>query len=96
MALIVLWPLALVGAAVLVVKSRQRGLGRSGWQWFVAWAVAGVLFVLSLVTGFSIGLYFFPAAVFAIFWLALHAPYVREMAGFPVGTASVVLVLLLV
>jgi len=94
--MIVLWPLALAGAVVLVVKSRQRGLGRRGWQWFSAWAVAGALFVLSLVTGFSVGLYFFPAAVFAMFWLALHAPYGREMTGFAVGIAAVLLALLLV
>jgi hypothetical protein len=92
----VLWPLALAGAVVLVVKSRQRGLGRRGWQWFAAWALAGALAVLSILTSFSVGLYFFPAAVFAIFWLALHAPYGRELAGFPVGVAGVVLVFLLV
>ena len=94
--MIVLWPLALAGAVVLVVKSRQRGLGRRGWLWFSAWALAGALFVLSLLTGFSVGLYFFPAAVFAIFWLALHAPYGRELAGFPVGVAAVALVFWLV
>ena len=94
--MIVLWPLALAGAVVLVVKSRQRGLGRRGWQWFSAWALAGALSVLSVVTDLSVGLYFFPAAVFAVFWLALHAPYGRELAGFPVGAAAVVLVALLV
>ena len=90
--MIVLWPLALAGAVVLVVKSRQRGLGRKGWHWFGAWALAGALAVLSVVTGLSIALYFFPAAVFAIFWLSLHAPYSRELAGFPVGAAAVALV----
>ena len=92
--MIVLWPLALVGAVVLVVKSRQRGLGRRGWQWSSAWALAGALAVLSVVTDVTVGLYFFPAAVFATFWLALHAPYNREMAGFLVG-GSVALVALL-
>jgi hypothetical protein len=94
--MIVLWPLALAGAVVLLVKSRQRGLGRRGWHWFSAWALAGALAVLSLLTGFSVGLYFFPAAVFAIFWLAVHAPYGRELAGFPVGVAAVVLAFLVV
>ena len=94
--MIVLWPLALAGAVVLLVKSRQRGLGRRGWLWSAAWALAGALCVLSLVTGFSVGLYFFPAAVFAIFWLAVHAPHWRELAGFPVGAAAAVLVFLLV
>ena len=94
--MIVLWPLALVGAVVLVVKSRQRGLGRRGWQWFFAWVLAGALAVLSVVTDFSVALYFFPAALFATFWLALHAPYSRELAGFLVGIAAVLLVLPLV
>ncbi len=94
--MIVLWPLALAGAVVLVVKSRQRGLGQRGWLWFAAWALAGALAGLSVLTGLSVGLYFFPAAVFATFWLALHAPYSRELAGFPVGVAAVVFVFLLV
>jgi hypothetical protein len=93
---IVLWPLALAGAVVLIVKSRQRGLGQRGWQWFSAWALAGALAVLSVLTAFNVALYFFPAAVFAVFWLALHAPYGREMAGFPVGIGALLLVLLLV
>ena len=94
--MIVLWPLALAGAVVLLVKSRQRGLGRRGWQWFAAWAFAGALSVLSVVTDVDVALYFFPAAVFATFWLALHAPYGRELGGFPLGIAAVLLVLLLV
>jgi hypothetical protein len=94
--MIVLWPLALAGAVVLMVKSRQRGLGRRGWLWFSAWVLAGALSVLSVVTGLSVGLYFFPAAVFAVFWLALHAPYGRELAGFPVGVAAVALVFVLI
>jgi hypothetical protein len=94
--MIVLWPLALAGAVVLLVKSRQRGLGGRGWRWAAAWALAGALAVLSVATGFSVALYFFPAAVFAIFWLAVHAPYGRELAGFPVGVAATVAVFLLV
>ena len=92
--LIVLWPLALAGAVVLLVKSRQRGLGQRGWQWFSAWAIAGALSVLSVLTDVSVALYFFPAAVFATFWLALHAPYSREMAGFLVGIAAALVALL--
>ena len=91
--MIVLWPLALAGAVVLVVKSRQRGLGRRGWPWFSAWALAGALFRPQPRDRPQCRRsYFFPAAVFAIFWLALHAPYGRELAGFPLGAAAVVLV----
>ena len=93
--MLILWPLILVGAAVLVPKSRQRGLGRRGWPWFAAWTFAGALFVFSFLTGFSIGVLLFPVAAFAVFWLALNAPYNRELAGFPVGVAAVLLVALL-
>jgi len=49
--------------------------------------------MLSLSTGLSIGVFLFPVAAFAVFWLALHAPYTRELAGFPVGIAVVLLAL---
>ena len=91
--MILLWPLVLVGAAVLVLKSRQRGLGRRGWLWSAAWAVAGALLMFSFLTGFSIGLFLFPAAAFAVLWLAVNAPYGREMAGFAVGVGLVLLAL---
>ncbi len=93
--MLILWPLILVGAAVLVPKSRQRGLGRRGWPWFAGWAIAGALFVFSLLTGLSIGVFLFPVAAVAVFWLALNAPYGRELAGFPVGIAAVLLLVLL-
>ena len=55
----------------------------------------GVLFLFSMVAGFSIGLFLFPVAAIAIFWLAVNAPYWREVAGFPVGALLVVAGLLL-
>jgi hypothetical protein len=94
--MIVLWPLVLVGAAVVLGKSRQRGLGRTGWAWSAGWALTGALATFSSFTGSSIGLVLFPVAAFAVFWLALHAPYARELAGFPVGIAAVLLAFALV
>ena len=91
--MIILYPIVLVAAVYLMAKSRQRGLGRRGWGWFAAWVGAGALFVFSLLTGFSIGLFLLPLATVAMFWLALQAPYWREVAGFPVGAAIVVLAL---
>jgi hypothetical protein len=91
--MIVLWPLVLVGAAVLVAKSRQRGLGRRGWPWFVGWVLAGALLMFSFLTGLSIGVFLLPAAAFAVLWLAVNAPYGRELAGFVVGVALVLLAL---
>ena len=88
--MIVLYPILLAGALYLMWKSRQRGLGaRRGLPWFNAWLGAGALFLFSLLTGFSIGLFLFPAAALAICWLSVNAPYWREVAGFPVGAALV-------
>jgi hypothetical protein len=87
--MVVLYPIVLAGALYLMWKSRQRGLGARGGIWFSAWAFAGALFLFSLMTGLSVGLFLFPAAAIAIFWLAVNAPYWREVAGFPVGVALV-------
>jgi hypothetical protein len=88
--MIVLYLVVLAGALYLMSVSRQRGLGaRRGWLWFNAWLGAGALSLFSLVTGFSIALVLFPASVIAIFWLAVNAPYWREVAGFPIGAALV-------
>jgi hypothetical protein len=88
--MIVLYLVVLGAALYLMSVSRQRGLGaRRGWPWFNAWVATGALFLFSLVTGFSIGLFLFPASALAIFWLAVNAPYWREVAGFPVGAVLV-------
>jgi hypothetical protein len=94
--MIVLYLVALAGALYLMSVSRRRGLGaRRGWIWFNAWVGAGALFLFSLLTGFSIGLVLFPASVLAIFWLAVNAPYWREVAGFPLGAGLVLIGILL-
>jgi hypothetical protein len=88
--MIVLYLIVLAAALYLMSVSRQRGLGaRRGWLWFNAWVATGALFLFSLFTGFSIGLFLFPASALAIFWLAVNAPYWREVAGFPVGAVLV-------
>jgi hypothetical protein len=87
--MIVLYPIVLAAALYLMWKSRQRGLGSRGGIWFSAWAFAGALSLFSLLTGLSIGVFLFPAAALAIFWLAVSAPYWREAAGFPVGVGLV-------
>ena len=85
--MLVLYPIILAGALYLMFKSRQRGLGARGAIWFSAWTFTGALFLFSAMTGLSIGVFLFPAAALAIFWLAVNAPYWREVAGFPVGAA---------
>jgi hypothetical protein len=83
----VLFPIVLGAAFLLLAKSRQRGLGQRGWGWFSAWVGAGALFMFSFLSGLSIGIFLLPVATLAMFWLALQAPYWREVAGFPVGGA---------
>ena len=90
---ILLWPLLLVGASLLLWKSRQRGLGRQGWPWFVAWTLAGAVFVFSFLTGSSVGVFLFPVAAIGVLWLAVNSPDGRELACFAVGIAAVLLVL---
>ncbi|HZN56859.1 MAG TPA: hypothetical protein VFD71_02205 [Planctomycetota bacterium] len=88
--MIVLYLIVLAGAMYLMSVSRQRGMGaRRGWLWFNAWLAAGALFLFSLLTDFSIALVLFPVSVIAIFWLAVNAPYWREVAGFPLGAVLV-------
>ena len=94
--MVVLYAIVLAGALYLMSVSRRRGLGaRRGWLWFNAWVAAGALFLFSLLTGFSIGLFLFPASALATFWLAVNAPYWREVAGFPVGAMLVLVGILL-
>ena len=86
----VLYVVVLAGALYLMSVSRQRGLGaRRGWAWFNVWVAAGALSLFSLLTGSSIAIVLFLASVIAIFWLAVNAPYWREVAGFPVGVGLV-------
>ena len=88
--MVVLYLIVLAAALYLMAVSRRRGLGaRRGWLWFNAWVAAGALSLFSLLTGSSIALVLFAASAFAIFWLAVNAPYWREVAGFPLGTVLV-------
>jgi hypothetical protein len=93
--MILLWPLLLIGAGVIAWKARAvQGPRLSGPWLYPAWGIAGGLFMFSLVTGFSIGLVVFPAAVLAVFWLAANAPG-REAIGFLAGVLAVLGLILL-
>ena len=93
--MIVLYPIICAGAVYLAWKSAQRGLGARGPVWFWAWVTAGALLTVSVLTGRSIALLLFPAGALATFWLAVQAPHRREVAGFPIGAALVVIGVLL-
>ena len=94
--MLILYPVILAGALYLMFKSRQRGLGARGAVWFSAWTFTGALFLFSAMTGLSIGFFLFPVAALAIFWLAVNAPYWREVAGFPIGAGLMGIAVLLV
>jgi hypothetical protein len=89
---ILLYPILLIGAAVLVLQRKDRVGGR-GWLWFTAWLLTGALFTFSLVTGFSIGLLFLPLVAAALFGVAWLSPHLREASGLLVGAAAFVVAL---
>jgi hypothetical protein len=84
---ILLYPLLLVAAIVVASYSSRTSKGP---QWWLAWAAAGALFVFSLLTGLSIGLFLLPAVAVLLFWVARAAPGWREATGFVAGAAAVV------
>ena len=85
--MILLFPLVFAG---VVLARRSRGAGREGWRWFWAWACFGVLFVVALLTGFSIGLFVLPFAAVVGVAVARRAPGWREALGAFVGAALAV------
>jgi hypothetical protein len=89
---ILLYPILLIGAAVVVLQRKDRVGGR-GWLWFTAWLLTGALFTFSLVTGFSIGLLFLPLVAAALFGVAWLSPHLREASGLLVGAAAFVVAL---
>ena len=89
--MILLWPLLLVGAGLIMGKARARGAPVRGWEFFVIWGLAGALFMISFLTGLSIGVVLFPVAAVAVLWLAANAPG-REAIGFVAGAAATLLI----
>jgi hypothetical protein len=87
---ILLYPLLLVG---VVLVARRSTSGHTGPAWFGGWVAGGALFLLSLLTGLSVGLLIFPAAAVLLLWLARRAPRLRDASGFLLGVAVVLAVL---
>lgn len=88
--MILIYPLLLIGAAVLIRRTKRRR--RAGWSGFAAWAAAGAVFTFSLLTGLSIGLFLLPL-VGAMLYLAIRsAPDFRASLGFGGGIGAVLLV----
>jgi hypothetical protein len=82
--MILLFPLVLLG---IVFVCRSSGSRCEGWRWFWAWACFGGLFVLGLLTGFSIGLLLLPVAAVVGVAVARRAAGWREALGAVAGAA---------
>jgi len=82
-----LYPLVLVVAAINVSRKPHAS---GAWRWFGAWSAAGALMTFSFVTGFSIGLLFFPLAAATVIWVARHAPDPFDASGFVLGVGAVI------
>jgi hypothetical protein len=83
---ILVYPLLVIGAAVLIRRTGRRH--RGGWSGFVAWATAGAVFTFSLLSGFGIGLFLLPL-VAALLYLAVRcAPDFRASLGFGGGIGA--------
>lgn len=90
-AVIGIYPLLLIWAALLI--RRRRRTGRAGWAGFGAWTVAGAIFTLSLLTGLSIGLLLLPLVAAALYLAVRSAPDFRASLGFLAGIGVVLLAL---
>jgi len=92
--LILIYPLLLVGAALMI--RRSPGRHGAGWVGVVAWAAAGALFTFSLLTGLSIGLFLLPAVVLALAIAVRVAPEFSSALGFVAGIAVMTLAIVVV
>jgi hypothetical protein len=87
---ILLYPLLLVAAFFLMRHARDAGMAHAGPRWFAWWTLAGAIFMFSLLTGFSIGLFILPLAATCVIWVARRAPGI-EALGFPAGAGAVLI-----
>jgi hypothetical protein len=85
--MLLVFPLAIVAAAVLAWQRRGRTGGR-GPRWFLAWTAAGFLLAFSVVTGLSIGIFIAPFAAAILLWVATRSPHLREACGLAAGIAA--------
>jgi hypothetical protein len=86
---ILIYPLLLIGAAILVRRTRRRG--SAGWPGFAAWAATGAVFTFSLLTGLSIGLFLLPLVVAMLYLAVRSAPDFRASLGFGGGIGAILI-----
>jgi hypothetical protein len=88
---IIVFPLMLLIVAYVILLAPGGSSEGLGCRWFWAWAAAGVLFMFSVVSGFSIGLFIAPFALVFLLALARHSPHRAERAGLALGAGFVLL-----
>ncbi len=89
--MILAWLVVVVVASIIAWRHRHEP-GGHGWRWSLAWLVAGLLWSLSLVTGFSIGLVILPLAAVVLICVALRSPHLPEAVGFIAGIGATALI----
>lgn len=91
--MVLVFPLALVMAAVILWRSRGQpgGQGR-GCRWFWAWSLVGAALGFSFLTGLSIGLLLLPFALLLLWLVVYLSPRWLESIGFFEGVGLLLLV----
>ncbi len=89
--MILLWPLLLLGALWVGLRTRERRApsGWAGCAWFWAWTLTGGLVTLCSISFIGV-LLFLPTAVL-LFVVASRAPYPAEGIGFLAGIGGTLL-----
>jgi hypothetical protein len=90
--MILAWPVICVIAG-WVAWSRRGEAGGRGLLWFFVWIAAGFLMSVSLITGFSIGLFILPLAAVVLIWVARRSPHLLEASGFGAGIGATALLI---
>lgn len=92
--MIVLFPLLLLVAIVIAVRTTEPGVGPPGthWPWFAAWSAAGAALTFSFLAGLSIGLFVLPVAAVLLVWVARRAPRPADALGFVAGVGVLLVV----
>jgi uncharacterized membrane protein YccC len=90
---ILFYPTLLLLVGMILLGEPRRSRTDRGSGWFMAWAVAGGLFMLSFMSGFSIGLLLLPAAAALLLFVAWRCPHEPERTGFALGVGLVFLLI---
>lgn len=89
--MILVFPVALVLCAIVLVRARGRTEGR-GPFWFGAWVLTGAALTFSFLTGLSIGIFVLPFAIGLLVLVVRRSPQLPEAAGLVSGIGVILLV----